>query len=570
MGTSGARKGYKVFSINTTIRNPKRNYDFLVAFEKYDGKEMDDTTLYNYLFDLVKKGIYQFTNISQYVKDKLDADIELTPSEVRDAIKNNPQATGLSGRVMTQLRALKDLGLLVFDPPTRSRTGMKISISSLGRELLDNPENAQNIYTRIMLGIQANSPCRTNLLNKAKPFLNTLFVINEVNRRWSELGNPAKGVLLHEFAVFILSMRDCDYQKAADEIIKYRQKYKYEICRSYLENYLNANDILPLKWDSVVRDYPDEVFRKFEMTGLLVKHGAFNYTYINFSVYNMSKIQSILDEYKGYSFIEYKTVREYYKYQESIRLPWENSEIIRKQIIKAKAAVLNIPLNPAYTLDQQEEFLDRFFFNQALSKAVAKYDIPLIIKELLLLSGTVKGESKFEDISEPLRLEYLLALILGKKFGTKGLVSNIIYNEDGLPLHCAPASKCDIIYHHQDGSYILEPTMQRGRTSQLNSETTNIVRHVQDEEKSSGLSYRVAMVAPCVHPDVIDFFKYKHAKDDVSIVTINIDWIANLLNESGSVGELNDNYDETLIQMDTLSNDEYADLINTFKMKLCG
>lgn len=28
MGTSGARKGYKIFSINTTIRNPKETQIF--------------------------------------------------------------------------------------------------------------------------------------------------------------------------------------------------------------------------------------------------------------------------------------------------------------------------------------------------------------------------------------------------------------------------------------------------------------------------------------------------------------------------------------------------------------
>ena len=29
MGTSGARKGYKIFSINTTIRNPKRKRAYI-------------------------------------------------------------------------------------------------------------------------------------------------------------------------------------------------------------------------------------------------------------------------------------------------------------------------------------------------------------------------------------------------------------------------------------------------------------------------------------------------------------------------------------------------------------
>jgi len=568
MGTSGARTGYKIFSINTTIRNPKRNFDFLEAFEKYDGRVMDATGLYNYLFDLVKKGIYQFTNIPQNVKDKLELDLELSPDEVRDAIDNNPQATGLSGRVMTQLRALKDLSLLSFEENETRKLDRVISISKLGKALLTNPENATNIYTKIMLGIHANNPCRINLLNESRPFLNTLFVIEEVNKSWGKLGYEPKGILLHEFSAFVLSMKDCDYKKAASEIIKYRTKYKYEINQKYIIDYLKSNDILPLAWKSIIRDYPDEVFRKFEMTGLLTKHGKFNYIYINFSKYNRSKIDSILDEYKNYSFIKFKDANEYYSFQQNITLPWEKSDIVKKQIVKAKAAVLNIVLDQSLTLDQQEEMLDRFFFNQALSKAVSRYDETAILHELLILSGTEKGKSQFEDISEPLRLEYLLALAMGKKYGTKGLISNIIYNEDGLPLHCAPSSKCDVIYHDEKGSYILEPTMQRGRTSQMNSETTNVVRHVKDEQKRTGLSYRVAMIAPYVHPDVVDFFQYKHTREGVKIVSINIDWITNLFKVSSNLDILNDNYDQTLLKSESMNNNEFADYINGFKCSL--
>ena len=40
MGTSGNRPGYKVFSISTTIRNPKRNADFLTAFQAFDGQRL--------------------------------------------------------------------------------------------------------------------------------------------------------------------------------------------------------------------------------------------------------------------------------------------------------------------------------------------------------------------------------------------------------------------------------------------------------------------------------------------------------------------------------------------------
>ena len=51
---------------------------------------MDDNNLYLYLFELVKKGIYQFTNVSESIKNKIESDIELTPQEVITAIKDNP------------------------------------------------------------------------------------------------------------------------------------------------------------------------------------------------------------------------------------------------------------------------------------------------------------------------------------------------------------------------------------------------------------------------------------------------------------------------------------------------
>ena len=56
-GRSGNRKGYKVFSINTTIRNPKRNMEFLRHFIPYAGKNFDEGLSYQYFFDLVVDGV---------------------------------------------------------------------------------------------------------------------------------------------------------------------------------------------------------------------------------------------------------------------------------------------------------------------------------------------------------------------------------------------------------------------------------------------------------------------------------------------------------------------------------
>lgn len=561
MGTSGARTGYKVFSITTTIRNPQRNTDFLETFKRFDGQVMNDENLFVYLTELVKRGIYKFQNVPESIKDKLEADEELSHKEVALLVELNPQATGWSGRVKTQLRGLKDQGFLRFDDDD------KIRITQLGNELLANRQDVSFVYTRAMLGMHYFSPCRTSAFNRAVPFLNTLFVIDEVNKEWQKLGEQPKGILRHEFGVFVLSMTDCDYKKAARDIIDYRKKYRYEQKPAVFAKYLSDNGVLPLAYKTVVQDYPDEVFRKFEMTGLIVQHGAFNYIYYNFSQYNLEKIKALLDEYDDYSFKEFQNQDEYYDYLASIKLPWEDSERIRRKIIETKAAVLKMTPSPSLSLEDQEAFLDRMFYTQALAKAVQRVDLSVVYKELLILSGKDKSESKYAAIPEPLRLEYLLALALGKKFGLDGLVSNIIYNEEGYPLHCAPSGKCDIIYIHEDGAYIIEPTMQRGRNQQLNSETTNVVRHVEAEKRENNLDYRVMMVAPYVHPDVIDYFQYQIHSSRTKMLTLTIDRTVGLLVDSETVAMLANNFDEILDWFSSQSKQEVSDRINSYSVK---
>lgn len=146
-------------------------------------------------------------------------------------------------------------------------------------------------------------------------------------------------------------MKDCDYLECANEIIKYRLKYKYTINEEYILKYLNENGILPLAFDGIIKDYPDEVFRKFEMAGLLVQHGKFNYVYYDFSKYNYEKVKTIIKTYKDYSFRTFNNQDDYYNYLSNINIPWENNETIRNRIVRTKAEVLNITLNNTMTLE---------------------------------------------------------------------------------------------------------------------------------------------------------------------------------------------------------------------------
>lgn len=544
-GTSGNRPGYKIYSINTTVRNPKRNIEFLEVFLPYDGKPFDSDAKHRYLAECVKRGVYRFTNIDESIKYKLDNDIELSPSEVRQAFRDNPQATGFANRVVTQLRSLKDQGFLDFVRDGRTRDGAIMKVTSLGKMLIENNISSSDIYTIAMIALHGKSPIRTTMYNETRPFLNTLFVMNEVKRIMQSRHKEFKGILLHEFAGFVLSMKDCDYRKAAREIVKYRDKFGNNINKPYLENYIyNDLGLLRVTFNTLIKDYVDDVYRKFELTGLLRKRGAYTNTYIDFSVQNLGKVNQILNEFGGYYWHDFRTKSEYYDYIDSIVLPWNRDDKLRREVLQQRADSMGVIIDFAQTLEQIEDYLNQISGQTALSRQVRNFTFDEIIKELLILSKDIDDapNKKVEDLSEPLRLEYLLALLFGKKYGPEYVVSNLIYNDDGEPLSFAPGGKSDISFHSTDLNLIIEATMIRNRNQQLNSETANLSRHLEDMEARSGTSFGMTLVAPYIHRDTCDYFEYTASRKQLNICPLSIQRIVEIIQVSDTTGDFQNNF----------------------------
>ena len=146
-GTSGNRPGFKIFSFNTSVRNPKRNDEFLNAFLKFEGKVFDSVASRAYLCELVKLGVYKFMVVPESVKRKWELNIDLDTDEIDSLINENPQATGLHNRVMTSyMRSLKDQGFLIYNnDPNGSRYHI-ITISDLGKDLIDSNKDTSIVY----------------------------------------------------------------------------------------------------------------------------------------------------------------------------------------------------------------------------------------------------------------------------------------------------------------------------------------------------------------------------------------------------------------------------------------
>lgn len=78
----------------------------------------------------------------------------------------------------------------MFEPVKRGLN--KIYITPLGWSLIKGDEDPTVVYTKAMLGMHANSPIRSKIFNESRPFLNTLFVIDGVNKNGRILGMNLK------------------------------------------------------------------------------------------------------------------------------------------------------------------------------------------------------------------------------------------------------------------------------------------------------------------------------------------------------------------------------------------
>ena len=557
MGTSGNRIGYKVFSINTTVRNPQRNLEFLEHFQKFNGFVFDEKVKMLYLIELVKNGVYKFSNLSNSIKEKLLNDIILNEQEIKEAFEKNPQATGFTGRVMTQLRALKDQNFLIF---SGSKNKPTITMSNFALELVGKKIAITDIYTKMLIGLHTYNPARTSLLNKARVFLNAIFVIDLLKKEWEKLTHKeAKGILKYEF-VFVLGMKDCDYKKCVKDLLAYRKIHGLNENKEYIRNYLFKKMGLEHLSDGTLNDYADEVFRKFEMTGLFIQRGKAKHIYYDFSAFNGAKINALLKAYKNYKFKEFESISEYMSFLDSVKLPWLADESVRKEVIKQKAKTLKIEFKESdlTNLNEFEEKLNQEFYSEILQNAILQSDINELLKELKILISNVNETSNYENIPEPLRLEYLLALILGKKYGIKNLKSNLIYNENGLPLSYAPAGKGDLFY----SDFLFEATMIKNRNQQLNSETTSIARHMK-ESSEQGQDLRTMLVAPYIHWDVALFFKFCAKEFQSKLAPITIANFIKLIEKSPNFNDFKKNFDKDFVgKLRTEKTDKYVDFIN--------
>lgn len=569
MGTAGNRKGYKVFSINTTIRSPQRNIDFLRVIADFEGFRLNKENKLKIYQNFIKNGVYIPLKISNEIRNKIENQILLEEKEILEIINDNPQETGSNGRVMTQVRALKDLEFITL---RGKRNELKLEITNLGKSYL-NDDDIEIVYTKSLLGMHYGNINRKTALNKARPFLNTIFVLDYLNKYYKE-NKPnsdflKNGILFHEFGGFILSMKDCDFKKAAENIIEYRNKFEKKFNSDYFANYFKENDIIKLKDKTFIKDYPDEIIRKFSMTGLFQVHGRANYSYIRFVEFNIVKINQLLDSYKDYKYENFANEVDYENYVCKIFIPWESSltekeEIIKNQLTQIKLKDHSFELPSNIKEDEKLKLLDKKNSEFIFRNMVSEIEFLKLYRELSILSKELKSKSEYEEsIPEPARLEWLMALLFAKQYGYESVKPSMRLNPDGTPKSFAGSGKADILFEDPKHMYILEATMLSNEKQQVNSETTSVSSHL----KSCRVNHKfngALLIAPKIHNRVAQYFQVMFVIDQSLMLPISIKLFSSIVKNNKTIDSFTENFKKYHQQLlDSGANVEsFVDFIN--------
>lgn len=486
---------YKPLLFTTTVRSPERLKWFLGILKEYNGKVLNDQLAEEIAGEIIRAGLYKPMKISAVVKRKIEGQEPLTDAEVKKVLGDNPQnhkeagfSKGWASRFDTWFKLAKELGFVFY------KNGEKIKFSDVGLRLVDteHPEFEQQAFLNAFVKYQSNSPFR-RVLNENAPLILLLNVIKKIN---ADKDFNDTGISKLELPLVIF-WKDSDTDSLYKLIKKIRKNHGYtpswEVIVDICVNQIMKGDFKKFKPKSIMVDYPDEFIRKMRLTGLISLRGGGRFVDINKN--EQKKVDYALANYSKYK--KYATEEEYFEYMATID----------KNLISEVA-------KPASVTER-----DKF-----LAKWVDIYSWKQIKEELMILAKKkLTKDDILKYLSNPIRLEFLVALAIKSKFPKVKVIPNYPYDDEGLPTSTAAGNgdKGDIECFEDVKGILVEVTMSEGRIQTV-MEIWPIARHLEafKKETPDSMCY---FVAPSIFKDSVMQINYVKEKEKLSILPKTIE-----------------------------------------------
>lgn len=486
---------YKPLLFTTTLRNPERLKWFLGVLKDYDGQILTNALAKKISGEIIRNGLYRPSNLSNSIKNKIIAKELLTDNEIAKILKDNPQNhkeagfdKGWPSRFDTWFKIAKELGFVFY------KNGEKIRFSEIGLKLVDNehPEFEQQAFLNAFVKYQSNSPFR-RVLNENVPLILLLEVISKLNKDKDFNGS---GISKLELPLVIF-WKNNDSEELYKLIKKIRKRHGYnpswEVIIDICLKQIMEGRFKKFNSKSIMVDYPDEFIRKMRLTGLVSIRGGGRFIDINKN--EQKKVDYAIANYSQYK--KYDTEEEYFEYMS--RIDKNLISFVSKPISLVESDKYLVKWSNIYSWDKIKEEMINLSKKRLTKDDILKY------------------------LSNPIRLEFLVALAVKSKFPKVRVIPNYPYDDEGLPTATAAGigDKGDIECYEDINGILIEVTMSEGRTQTV-MEVWPITRHLEEFNKSSNNSM-CYFIAPTIFKDSERQIEYVKAKEKLYILPKTIE-----------------------------------------------
>jgi hypothetical protein len=540
----------KVWSITTTVRNPERLRDFLVALQPLENQEWNNLNQENYQKLLIKNRLYGFGNQQFYnnlPRDIIDlinnVDNKIDEETVERIVRfKNYRDFAMRGR--QSINPLTKFGFAFID------NGI-IKITDLGKRLIANDKDAGDVFLKSFIKWQIPNPANDDFANNGDynvvPFVATLKLISKVNEIEVNRGNDSAGLSKREFSFFapslvkytdidnyahkIIELRDLQKGRTKQERKKIRDNYHRDFAINFLGTPAQA-DID--KFLSNLRDYGDNAIRYFRLTKFVRIRG--NGFYVDLEPSRRTEIEALFENefYKAQDFADRNAYLNYMSDDNLPILPWQTkkklSEIaseVYKEVISLQNA-LGLPQDTTKDIAAlSENDLNNYIGElRARRKDLQEKDNHRKSQPIDAIAKYIDGLEKIHAAeNRALLLEYLSTMGLHALNDAKEIKPNYPVGDDNKPTSTAPGGMADIECYYNDFNMICEVTMLNGRDQWFN-EGQPVMRHLKDFGNNNANSYCI-FIAPTIHVDSAETFwvantvGYKGGKQKIAPITIS-------------------------------------------------
>lgn len=505
------KRYFKQMALEVAVRNPERYESILRTFAKYEGVVLND--------EGILKVYSQLYLDSVVATDKL-TNVRLTESYLNEWIQENCShnnewgyPTGYQAAFTRYLKTLSEFGFIY------AQYNQKLQLSPIAKALVNGQITLSEAFAVQSMRFWRKSPYRRvlNDFNFFEFIIDTLIELKKKGRKLSI--NQFNVALFSEDGDVDSFLSLIETNKIGDDPDK-----AYRLVKSKYDA-VDALHAKVAKQKSAFRDYGNTVFRVLQLTGFISVDCK--------GILMLSPNENRMGFYRALK-AEKFVITESAKEDEV-----EYFELLGSYDSKLESTVVSF---------REKEDHSTAEYNKKIPNIMASYGLTQEIIEQSLLkvsSGNNKGRDIFWFIQDPVKFEFLLTLYAYTYFGDSMVYKpNYICDEVGIPYSHAPGNIGDIEIFNNESYWLIEATLIRSKTQQINNETVNLFRHISTGSQESKY---LTLVAPYIHDDTKLIFNV------ASVITMIQTKMLTLSSAAQTTNEF----------VDALKTDDYFDIVKT-------